>query len=306
MKKLFLFFLLFFFSTQVQAMSLENYCVDGYYKIPNEKVCSRAPKCGGKNYEEVAALPEPNPQECMGDNDGQRIGCQGYVPLCCYEIVRTGDPTMCVGYWERLWCHPDQCAKIDQEKGRVCNGGHPGTCRCGYAFRSWCQGADAPRPPVSLEMRLGVKFSTSTPTPSSFSTIKQNNTPANQLTQPFIPTLIVFTPKPTKPVYSTIYPSPTPKPQYQFPTFAYPQVSTLPTPSLMPRFSLTDMEAMTEQIKIIYQENSQKVKKEVQAIKEPVINGYSYIKRIDTQLENFINVHIINLFNHLKQIFMSV
>lgn len=154
--------------------SLENYCQDGYYKIPNEQICSRAPKCGGKSYDEVAALPEPDSSTCMGNTDGNRRGCKGWVPLCCYEVARTGDPLMCVGYWERLWCYPGQCEQIDQEKGRVCNNGQPGICMCGHAFKSWCKGADSPEPPIPLEIRLGL--STLTPSPLPVCICKEDGT----------------------------------------------------------------------------------------------------------------------------------
>lgn len=114
----------------------------------------------------------------MGATDGQRRGCKGWVPLCCYEVARTGNPMMCVGYWERLWCHPNQCQLIDLEKGRECNGGSPGTCSCGHAFESWCTGLDAPQPPIPLETRLGLILSpiptakpTSIPTPTPKPTI---------------------------------------------------------------------------------------------------------------------------------------
>ncbi len=315
MKKLFLFFLFLFFSTQVQAISLENYCSDGYYKIPNEKVCSRAPKCGGKSYEEVAALPAPNPQECMGDKDG-RTGCQGYVPLCCYEVARTGDPLMCVGYWERLWCHPDQCARIDPEKSRVCNGGQPGTCQCGHAFEFWCQGADAPHPPVPLETRLGLRLPTSTPTPTSTikptptsiikptptsiikptptSIINPTNTPKIEPSPYFTPTPIFFTPTPTKPVFHpTVFLSPT--------ISFYPQVSIFPIPILKQKFQWPDFKKLAEKIKIAYQENRRKIQKEVRVIKKPIVNSYLYIKKIDTRLENFINRQIVSFINQLKQ-----
>ncbi len=298
MKKLFLFSLFLFFSTQVNAVSLENYCFDGYYKIPNEKVCSRAPKCGGKSYDEVASLPAPNPQECMGDKDGQRIGCQGYVPLCCYEVARTGDPTMCVGYWERLWCHPDQCSQIDLDKGRECNNGNRGNCSCGHAFKSWCKGADAPNPPVPLETRLGLKLQTSTPTP--FSTIKPINSPKTEPIQFFTPILI--TPTPTKTTFDRrIFPLPTSSYQYKFPTVVYPQIASRPASLLRPGFFLSDVESMTEKIKIIYQEKIKRIKKEIQTIKEPVVSVYFYIKGIDSQFEQLINGKIIDLFNQLKQ-----
>jgi len=36
-------------------------------------------------------------------------------------MERLKDPEMCIGYPERLWCHPDQCKAIDNNTG--CGGG---------------------------------------------------------------------------------------------------------------------------------------------------------------------------------------
>src|SRR3989344_5756899 len=89
--------------------SLEPYCKNGYYEIPGEQICSRAPYCGGYGYDELNTDSKtPNQQSCMGDGPGGREdkGCAGYVPACCYEVARTGQFTKCIGYWERLWCAP--------------------------------------------------------------------------------------------------------------------------------------------------------------------------------------------------------
>ncbi len=159
------------------SISLSNYCVDGFYKIPGEPVCSRAPFCGNNNSYALCegGIPavDPRSQDCMGDGDGQRVGCRGKPPLCCYEMARTGDPMMCCGSWERNWCYPSQCAKIDPEKSKICNGGTPGTCACGSATKATGPYCDKPGdilvdPPFSLEKRLGITPPTaSTPTPST-------------------------------------------------------------------------------------------------------------------------------------------
>lgn len=157
-------------------VALDNYCRDGYYYVnPNnssEVSCSRAPLCGGKGYDEVANLAMPNPQACMGDGTAERStkGCAGLVPLCCYEVERTGDPLKCVGYWERLWCHPQQCAAINPELGRACNNGNPGTCNCGVSISSWCSSDGVQNIPyIPIETRLGFQ-ATNTPIPSPTST----------------------------------------------------------------------------------------------------------------------------------------
>ncbi len=134
-----------------QEISLEPYCKNGYYEIPNEKVCSRAPGCGGYDYDSLNKSDKmPNAQDCMGDGASGRAqkGCAGYVPLCCYEVARTGDFTKCIGYWERLWCTKSQCdtAKTKGASDSQCGG----SCQCGHAFDSYC-GA---KQPVPLSQRL--------------------------------------------------------------------------------------------------------------------------------------------------------
>jgi len=153
------------------TISLEGYCSGGYYRIPNEKVCSRAPKCGEyKNISYDAFASQfssyASPQDCMGSTDETRAsnGCGGYVPLCCYEMERLRDPEMCIGYWERMWCHPTQCAAINNATG--CGGGD---CQCAHAWSGWCPMPGSAASPVSLEVRLGQVV----PTPLSGAT----NTP---------------------------------------------------------------------------------------------------------------------------------
>lgn len=149
------------------STSLEPYCIDGYYKIPTESaVCSRAPNCGGYGYDELNTQDKmPNPQTCMGDGDSQRQekGCAGYVPLCCYEMARTGDYTKCIGYWERLWCTKSQCdvAASNGASGSQC-GGNCGDC--GHAFRTYC---GENKTEIPLITRLGSGNSQVTPTPTT-------------------------------------------------------------------------------------------------------------------------------------------
>lgn len=151
--------------TPVYAVDLTQYCSDGYYKIPNEQVCSRAPGCkpgDAWDYDKLNTSSKmPNPQQCMGDGESGRggKGCAGYVPLCCYEVARTGDFTKCIGYWERLWCTPSQCneAKSNGASDGQCGG----SCQCGHAFSSYCGN----KQPVPIEKRLGGSVQpTSAPT----------------------------------------------------------------------------------------------------------------------------------------------
>lgn len=160
--------LFFMLALPVRAeISLQNYCKDGYYQIPGEKKCSRAPKCAGKSYDELnKAELMPDHNDCLDEGRGPIIGnpqntsaFYGYYPLCCYEMARLHDPEMCIGYWERLWCHPDQCAKIDNEHG--CSGGG---CQCAHATKGWCETRHCTLlPPVPMEVRLHMV----TPTPSA-------------------------------------------------------------------------------------------------------------------------------------------
>lgn len=167
MKKfLFIFFFGFFsfFSvSSVLAQTLENYCTGGYYVIPGEKKCSRAPGCGGYTYDDL------NKDSLMMDHDyclgqGVVIGNpstrpeEGYFPLCCYEMERTGDYTKCIGYWERLWCASSQCKNAAKNGASDSQCG--GDCQC--ATSSEGHGLQDVQP-VPLSQRLNS--STVTPTP---------------------------------------------------------------------------------------------------------------------------------------------
>ncbi len=157
--------LLFNSPVNSQEISLEPYCKNGYYEIPNEPICSRAPGCGGYDYDSLNNSSKmPNAQQCMGDGASGRAqkGCAGYVPLCCYEVARTGDFTKCIGYWERLWCTKSQCntAKSRGASDSQCGG----SCQCGHAFDTYCGAKD----PVPLSQRLqGGGGGGSNPTPTS-------------------------------------------------------------------------------------------------------------------------------------------
>ena len=162
--------------------SLEPYCKNGYYEIPGEQICSRAPYCGGYGYDELNTDSKaPNPQSCMGDGPGGREdkGCAGYVPACCYEVARTGQFTKCIGYWERLWCAPSQCNTAISRGASDAECGD--SCQCGHAFNEYCGNVQ----PVAIETRLGTA-----PQPTA--------TPTNRPTGPTPTTPAGSTPTPTR------------------------------------------------------------------------------------------------------------
>ncbi|MFA5136880.1 MAG: hypothetical protein WC489_05845 [Patescibacteria group bacterium] len=167
--------------------SLANMCKDGYYDE-----CSRAPNCGGWSLADVEALAQPDPNYCMdGQGNSQKRGCLGYYPLCCYEIAATGDPNMCVGYWERLWCHPDQCKSISPSEKKWKN--------CAHASTYWCGLEPLFLPPVPLETRLGLPAATPT-TKQIEPTIPKAKPSQKPTYQPTKPVIIPPSVKPTKQV----------------------------------------------------------------------------------------------------------
>lgn len=185
MKKIILFALsLIFFTPFVYSVDLTQYCSDGYYKIPGEEVCSRAPGCKSGPEWDYDALNKadkmPNPQKCMGDGAGREDqGCAGYVPVCCYEMARTGDYTKCIGYWERLWCAESQCAEARSNGASDSQCG--GSCQCAHAFTSYCGN----KSPVPIEQRLGQNPASPTPrTPTSVPTLKPTTKPSPTATAP--------------------------------------------------------------------------------------------------------------------------
>lgn len=214
-------FLLFISISRVFAQSLEQYCENGYYKIPNEPVCSRAPKCGGVSFEQAEKLPFPDPQACMGDGKA----CNGWIPLCCYEMARTGDFLKCTGYWERLWCTLLQC-DIARQNGASDSQCPDGNCHCGHAFKHYCEDK---QPPVPLEDRLagkynyGEKIDLEKPTPTFIPTHTPlpTNTPVLIPTRIPLPTIKKPLPRSTPFLSSTLTPTkpikPSPLPRFKFP-----------------------------------------------------------------------------------------
>lgn len=184
----------------VNNISLESYCRNGYYEIPGEKKCSRAPLCGGapyNNYDWVAQnIPQPDPNDCVDvsmviGNPPDTNTPHGYFPLCCYEMERTGNFLKCVGYWERLWCAVSQCdnAKSKGATDSQCGG----NCECAHATKSY---GHSNIQPVSLEVRLNHAPLTATPTtiPGVSPTPTNSPSPTATVTPTPLPT---FTPTPS-------------------------------------------------------------------------------------------------------------
>lgn len=234
-------------SRAASTISLEEYCSGGYYQIPGEKVCSRAPKCGeykNMSYDEFRAkfINFSVWDECMGNTNETRAssGCGGYVPACCYEMERLRDPEMCIGYYERNWCHPTQCAAINNETG--CGGGG---CSCGHAWTADCSGAGGAAAPEPLEVRLGqVAPPTNTPaSPTAAPTVG----PASTLVPTGGPTLTPIyyppnfpSPTPTIKPTSSIFQNPTPLSGAPPPTskpFSFPNPTASNTNTVVPTLS---------------------------------------------------------------------
>lgn len=170
MKKFLVSFILLFFllipQKNIQAAEIPldpDYCGgsdNDYYVIPGEQICSRAPNACGNGYDELNTEAKmPNPGQCMGEGSEGRAqkGCAGYVPLCCYEMARTGDYTKCIGYWERLWCTQSQCLQAASRGASDSQCG--GSCQCAHANIAYCGDIN----PVPIEKRLGLA---TTPTPT--------------------------------------------------------------------------------------------------------------------------------------------
>ncbi|MDA1317186.1 MAG: hypothetical protein O3B87_04135 [bacterium] len=194
-------------------ISLVGYCSSGYYQIPTEsKICSRAPGCGGYNYDTLNTDSwrfgmtggSESHNACMGDGpDRATGGCAGYVPLCCYEMARTGDYTKCIGYWERLWCAKSQCNEAASKGASDSQCG--GSCNCGNAFGSYC----GDKPVVPLAQRLGIQQPTNSPQPTNTPRPASTNTPVPTNTS--VPQAPTHTTAPNQPT-NTPVPSNTPVP----------------------------------------------------------------------------------------------
>lgn len=194
-------------------ISLESYCKDGWYQIPGEKKCSRAPKCGGLEYDEVAKKTNNNYNTCMEqtvEGRGGTGGCEGYVPVCCYEVARTGDFTKCVGYWERLWCAKSQC---DEARSKGASDSQCGdNCQCSHAHAHYCgEGAQ----PVPLAQRLGIAEPTNAPQPTN--TPIPTNAPPTSTNTP-VPPRPTHTTAPNQPTNTPVPNAPTSVPTNAAPT----------------------------------------------------------------------------------------
>ncbi len=223
--------LLFISARSVSATvttDISGYCKDGYYQIPGEQVCSRSPNCGGYGYDELNTTSKmKSAQSCMGDGDGRaERGCAGYVPLCCYEMARTGQYTKCIGYWERLWCSQDLCTEA--ENNGASNDECGGSCQCAHANNSYCGKITS----VPIEQRLGKPVPTSRPTATP---TRASSVPTSTPT-PSSPSGISPTAQPTAQVTATPRPTATPA-LTQAPVITIPfgnQTYNAPSPYLSP------------------------------------------------------------------------
>ena len=137
MKKLLLlpFFLigfLFYIKTAHAIDNLPALCHGGTYDY-----CSQAPKCGeyaGYSYDWFVTHVSPTPPfvleifQACNEADYNYL-CQGYVPLCCYELARTHDKDMCAGM-DTNYCMPLQCTEAPNSVS---------TKSCSVSSKSWCR-----------------------------------------------------------------------------------------------------------------------------------------------------------------------
>jgi hypothetical protein len=217
------------------TISLEPYCKDGYYQIPGEKKCSRAPGCGGYSYDDLNKENlMPNPQDCVDKsmvegNPPNTNTPSGYFPLCCYEMERTGDFTKCIGYWERLWCAVSQC---DNAVKNGASDSQCGGCQCAHATKGY--GHENVQP-VPLEVRLHLTGNpTNTPTnPPSTSTPTITVTSSPTTTTTPTPTVTGALPA-SSPTPSTTAPTPSSTPNITPTLFPYPTTGPARLPKIPP------------------------------------------------------------------------
>lgn len=314
-------------------ISLEPYCQDGYYNIPGEPRCSRAPNCGGYGYDELNTTDKmPNPQSCMGDGSGRNDkGCAGYVPVCCYEMARTGRYTKCIGYWERIWCTKPQCdqAAANGASNSEC-GGDCGDC--GHAFKTYC-GPDKQAVPLAQRLGIGAPptatntqapppTSTFTPRPIQPTATFTPTTAPNQPTQRPTAPMATFTPVPTAPpgnvpttvkqptvvkptssggvVIVTLTPTPASIGENPF----VPPVSTNTPIAVQPSSSETnsapqptiDIKTPKELAReVVTYERVDQLNKQTELPLTAIKTGYTTIKTYDAQLENTVERWIFRI-----------
>lgn len=277
----------------------------------------------------------------MGDGDGGRQdkGCAGYVPVCCYEMARTGDFTKCVGYWERLWCPEVLC---QQAKSRGASDSQCGGCQCGHAFNTYC-GAD--KQPIPLAQRLGVTQApsntpppptatpsltsvphTATPVPPTATSSPPSNTPT---LPPNTPTLSSTPPSATPTVYvPTQQPTPLPGQSGQpsqpiFPTTIPPiQPSSYdPPPSTMPTASAGEIDLWSPPVsfptieftsprevarEIVTIERVEKLNQTTEVPLAAVKAGVMKVKDVDHELEVFVQSYLDILFFKVKTLWNEI
>jgi len=280
-------------NSEASSISLEQYCHDGFYVIPGEDICSRAPNCGGFGYDELNNADKmPNPQKCMGDGASGREGkgCAGYVPACCYEVARTGDFTKCIGYWERLWCTKSQCdeARSNGATDSQCGG----SCQCSHAHATYCgEGAL----PIPIAQRLGSNVPSNTQAPQATPTTKPQDTiaprPPTATLKPNQPTPTTGS-KPTLTPISTNQPT-QPRPQetrYIEPSYI-PPATNIPIPTNTPyQFPTIEIKSPKELAReVINPENIQKLNKGTEKTLNAPKEGLEIVKQADQKLEHTAN-----------------
>jgi len=145
---LFTIIFLFFVKPAVAIDNLSAVCSGGKYDY-----CSQAPKCG--EYPEWNSEWEQRSRELWNPEIFEYCQykiCQGYVPLCCYEMVRTGDKDKCAGY-DTLYCLPKQCNQVPDSASKQCAHGAIGN------FESQCPNIRSLDPvPLSQRFQNDVLF----------------------------------------------------------------------------------------------------------------------------------------------------
>jgi hypothetical protein len=206
---------------------LASYCSGGYYRIPGEKTkCSRAPWCGGFDYDTLDTASYQISTSCIdsgpivgGSSNGQSA-FNGYVPLCCYVMADVGNYQMCMGYFERKYCSVNQCnqARSHGAVGTQCGQASSTNCGCSSGLDQWAvthsgqPGFGVYSTPVS-EIPLSQRLSGVTIIPSSSLT----------------PTTPVNTPVPNTPVPSATPVPGTPTPTVPLPTLTL-AATAIPSP----------------------------------------------------------------------------
>ncbi|OGK13896.1 hypothetical protein A2861_02960 [Candidatus Roizmanbacteria bacterium RIFCSPHIGHO2_01_FULL_38_15] len=302
------------YAAELANVSLEPYCKDGYYSIPGEpEKCSRAPGCGGYDYDELNVINKmPNPQSCTTNPHA----CGGKPPLCCYEMARTGDFTKCIGYWERLWCPKQLC---DEARANGASDGQcGGSCQCNHAFGHYC--GDNVKI-ISIAERLGQTAPTSTPNTPTPTSTQAPQPPTASPTTPRPVNTATTIPSPTRPNTTQApavttagqptltspaqIPTPTTQTQAQQPTTATSQSQDDDT--VLPTFEPPRFELPKIAIKdVVKPENIEKMNKATDPPLTAVKDGFETIQKYDQKLESFVERYVKFFYEAIKNTVRSL